>query len=202
LADGWYDLAEKEKSPLRKSQLQAHAKFVYESALADAPSLIRAKIDKRLEALESAGSPGVRVDLLRTIDLNLDAIKGQWTKEGRSIVSGLGAYERVQAPYEPPEEFDLLLQCKKKQGQGIIIGLGNRGRGTVNLDGWGNTVSGLDMIDSKRADANETSVRGSLFVPEKSTQVAISVRKTGVSVVFDGRKIIEWKGAPTRLGET
>jgi hypothetical protein len=55
LADGWYDLSEKEKSPLRKSQLLAHAKSVYGSALPDATALLRAKIEKRLGELEAAG---------------------------------------------------------------------------------------------------------------------------------------------------
>jgi hypothetical protein len=51
LGDGWYDLGEKEKSPLRKSQLFAHAKVVYESALPESSGLLRAKIEKRLASL-------------------------------------------------------------------------------------------------------------------------------------------------------
>jgi hypothetical protein len=53
LADGWYDLAAKEKSPLRKNRLFAHARVVYESAIADAPGLLLAKIEKRLAELKS-----------------------------------------------------------------------------------------------------------------------------------------------------
>src|SRR5205814_5162014 len=48
LADGWWDLAEKEKSPLRKGQLLAHARSLYAGALAEATGLLRAKIEKRV----------------------------------------------------------------------------------------------------------------------------------------------------------
>jgi hypothetical protein len=56
LGDGWYDLSEKEKSPLCKRQLQSHAAVIYESALADTTGLVRAKIGKRLESLQSTGA--------------------------------------------------------------------------------------------------------------------------------------------------
>src|SRR5438045_3053278 len=51
IADGWYDLADKEKSPLRKVQMQAHSKTLYEATLTDASDLLRAKIEKRLGEL-------------------------------------------------------------------------------------------------------------------------------------------------------
>lgn len=49
VADGWWDLAEREKSPARKAQLLAHARAVYASALPRSAGLIRAKIGRRLE---------------------------------------------------------------------------------------------------------------------------------------------------------
>jgi hypothetical protein len=51
LADGWWELADKEKSPLRKARLMARARAIYESALPDASALQRAKIEKRLNEL-------------------------------------------------------------------------------------------------------------------------------------------------------
>jgi hypothetical protein len=49
VADGWWDLAEREKNPARRAQLLAHARVVYASALTRSTGLIRAKIGKRLE---------------------------------------------------------------------------------------------------------------------------------------------------------
>lgn len=58
LADGWFELSEKEKSFLCKKQLHAHARSVYESALPDASGLLRARIEKRLEQLQALATAG------------------------------------------------------------------------------------------------------------------------------------------------
>lgn len=57
LADGWWNLAEKEKSFLRKSQLLAHARSLYEIALSDSSGLVRTKIEKRLLESDSGDEP-------------------------------------------------------------------------------------------------------------------------------------------------
>jgi len=49
VADGWWDLAERENRPLRKTQLLAHARSIYTAALPKSSGEIRAKIGKRLE---------------------------------------------------------------------------------------------------------------------------------------------------------
>jgi hypothetical protein len=48
VGDGWWDLAEKEKSPARKEKLQAHAQLWYGSALPGATGLLRLRIEKRV----------------------------------------------------------------------------------------------------------------------------------------------------------
>jgi hypothetical protein len=49
VADGWWELAERETRPLRKAQLVAHARSIYTAALPKSSGEIRAKIGKRLE---------------------------------------------------------------------------------------------------------------------------------------------------------
>jgi hypothetical protein len=60
IPDGWWDLAESEKSPLRKSRIRGHARKLYEVALPGASGLTRLRIESRLaeepNAAESAGS--------------------------------------------------------------------------------------------------------------------------------------------------
>ncbi len=57
IADGWWDLADKEKSPLRRGQMILHAKSLYEIALPESTALVRAKIEKRLSC-EAIPKPG------------------------------------------------------------------------------------------------------------------------------------------------
>ena len=65
VADAWYELGDKEKSPLCKRQLLLHAKNYYESAVLDATGLLRARIEKRLDTLQSfeAVSGGTITDI-------------------------------------------------------------------------------------------------------------------------------------------
>ena len=49
VADGWWELAERERVPLRKSQLLAHARSIYTAALPKSNGDVRAKIGRRLE---------------------------------------------------------------------------------------------------------------------------------------------------------
>ncbi|HVR84814.1 MAG TPA: LamG-like jellyroll fold domain-containing protein [Planctomycetota bacterium] len=58
IADGWWDVAGPEKSSLRKSQLFAHVRALYEHALPDATGLVRLKIEKRLAELKDAPGSG------------------------------------------------------------------------------------------------------------------------------------------------
>jgi hypothetical protein len=58
LADSWYDLADKEKSPLRKNQMLAHAQVLYEAGLSGTTALTRARIEKRLESLQNVARSG------------------------------------------------------------------------------------------------------------------------------------------------
>jgi hypothetical protein len=59
LADGWYDLGDKEKNQFRKIQLFIHSRALYESALDGATALARARMEKRLESLQYVGAlPG------------------------------------------------------------------------------------------------------------------------------------------------
>src|SRR5204862_7947522 len=81
VADGWWDLAEKEKSPLRKSQLQLHARDFYEAALPGLSTLQRLKVEKRLDSPGVAGT-GTLIDLLRLADPAKDTVAGTWTVKG------------------------------------------------------------------------------------------------------------------------
>jgi hypothetical protein len=54
VADGWWELGDKEKSPLRKATLIAHARGLYETALPTLTGLARVKAEKRLGEARAA----------------------------------------------------------------------------------------------------------------------------------------------------
>ena len=197
LADGWWDLAEKEKSPLRKGPMQTHARVLYDGALAGATGIARVKVERRLEQLEIATAGPV--NLLRMIDPKSDAVLGQWKIENGVLTCAPLPLARLQVPYQPPEEYDLTVVVSRRSGaDAILVGLVGGGvQFAVSIDtfsGQGGSTF-LDSFDGNVAiDRNPTLVRGIQIAASSSATLVCSVRKKGVSVTLNGRRIIAWEG--------
>ncbi len=129
IADGWWDLAEKEKPSLRKGHLLAHARLLYEAAKEGASGLVRIRIEKRLDALDIP-VPGT-INLLRMIDPAKDAVAGTWSfKDGR-LWSDNTRFGRLEIPFEPPVEYDFRIVFTRHEGMGDIQQILTRGKGTL-----------------------------------------------------------------------
>jgi hypothetical protein len=203
LADGWFELGEKDRSPLRKGQLTAHAKSIYESALTDATPLLRAKIEKKLEAsAPGALPPGAPVDLLSLIDVKRDLVSGEWVATGKALVcTKASKFARLQLPFEAPDEYDLTVVAERKEGRhvlyvGLVMG---PSQFYLGIDDWEGTLTGLGWIDGKTTKDNETALRGKILANDRPSMITCSIRKDGVSVTIDGRKVIAFKGGPERF---
>jgi len=197
LADGWYDLSEKEKSPLRKNQLRAHAKVVYESALADAPALVRAKIEKRLGEMNSAAAVDEKrfqIDLLKVIDLAKDSPAAtKWRLDAGVLVStrgGGGGSTTVSAlvniPYVPPDEYDLTIVVERKEpGDYFKFGVLS-GRNMVSYVIDANNNSGVMGYDAGGHSGQQLPVN-------KSVTIVSSVRRNSFKVTVDGKTMVDFK---------
>jgi len=76
-----------------------------------------------------------------------------------------------------------------------------------SLDSWepqkegaGPQFNGLQAIDGKGCWENETTFRGSFLPKGKAVSILVSVRRAGVLVTLDGKKVLDWKGSSKRLG--
>jgi hypothetical protein len=152
--------------------------------------------------LAKAAPPPAPVDLLKLLDLKQDVVQGDWTFNDGKLVSGKGQGTRVQIPYAPPDEYDLVIGAMRMDGIDCVnIGLA---RGTNQfcacIDGWTSTVTGLSLVDGKLAVDNESAKRvAGVLKTNRPSIIICSVRKDGVTVAVDGRKLIEWKGDSSRL---
>jgi len=145
---------------------------------------------------------GHAIDLLKKIDPSRDAISGDWTLTGGVLLfNGDREWSKLMLPGEPPEEYDLTVVAERVRGTEIlVIGLVVGGKqAMVLLDGWGGGVSGLKRIDGKVSQDNETTHRGWRFVNGRRTTITCEVRKGGVAVSCDGKRIVDWQGDPSRL---
>ncbi len=200
LADSWSGMGEKEKSPLRKSQMLLHAKTLYESALPDAQSLLKTKIEKRIAALDMSPADRATIDLLKSIDTTVDTLKGAWIPGPEGRVTALKGQALLQVPYLVPDEYDVKIVIIPTKGAEIYVGLVvEKVQFDVAVDGWAGTISGIGSIDGKMANGNETSRKGQVLKTDAPNTILCAVRRNNITVSVNGDRIVSWKAEPNRL---
>jgi len=198
LADKWSDLATKEKSPLSKRQLVTHAKVVYQNALPDSTGLDRAKIEKRLEALDSTGSAGP-VDLMTLVDPSMDSVSGKWSLSGGILTVEASNYSRLEFPYEPPAEYDFTMIFLRKAGNDDVVQLLSRTQKgfAFHMQYIG---SGYGFVSATHHDEAAAVIKKDPLANNKRHTSVVKVRKDSVGAYLDGKLITEWKPSETDLG--
>ena len=145
------------------------------------------------------------IQLLPLIDPTFDGVVGEWRSVSGALMSPLvkGKPTSLLVPYIPPEEYDLILVVQRKVGEEALhIGLASGDAQFTVVIGakWDRGYfSGLDLIDGKGFDRNESTALGEVFRPEHQSAVVCSVRRSGVTVEVDGTAVIRWEGSLNRL---
>jgi hypothetical protein len=186
LGEGWWVLGEKEKSILQKKRYQARAKAWYEHALENAPGLVKVKILKRLDELESKASPETGMDLIRFVDPKKDTVTGTWVADGGSLVStpgGSGA--RLQIPFLPPPEYDLKVVIEKKGAIHFVVILPTP-ESQCMVVFYGNECA-MHMLE------NEVYSKENGFSSNRPVTLVFSVRRTRLMITADGKTLIDWQ---------
>jgi hypothetical protein len=204
LADGWYDLGEKEKLPSRKSQLLNHAREFYTLALPGALALQKAKVEKRLEQIESAvGAPAGEagsINLFKLIDLKKDVLAGNWFQKGAAVTCMPQQGSRLLVPYILPAEYDLLVTMERVGDDFLVLGLASETGPFSAVIDW-NYRASFEMLDGKDQAAQDGSTTFSHPpVPVgKPVVVKVSIRRNTAKMSIDGKPILNWEGGMKRL---
>jgi hypothetical protein len=182
LADGWWDLADKEKSPLRKSQLILHARGLYESVLPDTSALVRARIEKRLD--ESGATPfAALTDTLNHLD-NWVPEKGVWTQTDAGI-KGVGeSMLKFQQAF--PKDFVLEVQLNVVDGMRPRIRF-DAGKVIFANEGFDHTlyIYGDGALDIQGTPAP--------YRNNKSMSVKIAFQGEAITLWVDGKQCAKAK---------
>jgi tRNA A-37 threonylcarbamoyl transferase component Bud32/tetratricopeptide (TPR) repeat protein len=203
--DGWLDLAEKERNAVRRGNLLARAWRWYVEAFPKSSALARAKVEKRIEEVHRIVESQQGLDLLKLVDAQKDAVRGTWRFTGGGLESAFdpapAVLVRLQVPFVPPPEYDLKVVAERKAGsRALVVGLaeGNR-QFMVTLDSYDGATSGLERIDERGANGNETRFTGRVFTDKKRSTILCSVRRDSVVVTVDGKVVVCWKANYGRL---
>lgn len=150
---------------------------------------------------------GPVTDILSLIDIDRDRLKGKARMEDGVLLTDEPFalnYAKVAFPIKPPEEYDLIADVTQlgDTNQGISIGVVVQGYQCMcAIDGWGDTTS-IGMIDGTRAKSRSypgKPHKGRLLVPGKKSTIVCSVRKGMIAISFDGVRVFQWSGDPSRL---
>ena len=169
--------------------MYVHSKTLYESALADATTLSKAKIQKRLEDLDRIISGPAGIDLIKLMDPRKDSVCGGWSLErGRLSMTVYEPWARFQVPYVFPDEYDLRLTARTTDNYllfRMVLPFPAADRNCfLNVGYESGTKLGLDLLDGKNAGDPSNPSR-SAMVAVKAATLLISVRKAGMTIAID-----------------
>ncbi len=146
--------------------------------------------------------PKEEIDLLSLANPATCWSHGDWTREAGKLQSSKNFGVRLQLPYSPPNEYRLTFVVEPlDKPNGLVLGQrsGEKRFATLyNYTHGENTFTAIEDIDGRNV-GNDTTFTGKLFQKDRLSQVIVTVRKTGVTMVVDGREIVNWKGTSDRL---
>ena len=140
--------------------------------------------------------PDATIDLLKLINPQRDGVEGRWQMEGGRLVFPVARLARLQVPCDVPDEYTLtaVVECQVKHDL-FLIGLIVSGvQMTVIIDGWSMTTSGIDLLDGKTFEFNETTKKGHFLVGDVPNTIVCIVRKGALQVSCNGSPLIDWSG--------
>lgn len=162
-------------------------------------------IEKEWESFtQGTPLPDSAIDLLALVNPKTHSLAGDWKKNKNELVgAGTDKIARLQFPYEPGEEYDIEVKCKRVEGgDSLCLGLVVEGRQVLAaFDAWSerNFRTGLDLVDGKGVEDNLTTIKGQLLKSNQSYTLLCSVRKGQVNMSINGKEIVSLKGEGSRF---
>lgn len=185
----------------REAYAQALSAMLPDEARYAATASILARLDAELAALEAERQQWT--DLAAGAQLPAGS---HWERDGHgALLLKPTAYAAMLLPGAADGSYELCVRFARTEGgHGVYIAMPVAGhRCDLNLAGWGNAISGIELINGKAANANPTGVRGGLVndhVYALLARVLVKKDQVRITVKLDGRPFLEWQGDIAALG--
>ena len=196
-AEGWWELAQSQ-SGITKRGLLRRSGYWYARVVPTLTGLARPQAQKRSDEAVTAGRQGMAkaIDLLPLIDPPLDTVNGKWESQNGVLVSDAARCARIEAPYEPPLEYDFRIEFTRTKGNecNVQYVAANNASFIWVMAAWGNSVFGFEMVGGKQCNDNRTTVRAKKCLETNHRYTSlVQVRKGSVRAYVDGKLMSEWK---------
>ncbi len=155
------------------------------------------RITAEIKKLEDANSRQADVssgyiNLIPRIDPEKDTVAGKWTVEKGALMSSGNGDERIEIPYEPPEEYDFRITFTKTGTNCVIQMLSEAGASFI----WVMGASGgftFHYVKGAGTGPNKTTVQMPPGIKDKHRYTSlVRVRKSGVEALLDGKVVTKW----------
>jgi len=136
-----------------------------------------------------------------------DVIRGLWQKVNETLHLLNSHFGVANIPFTMPESYVLTLRMNRKSGaDGVYIGFPvGQSRANLNLGGWNNSLSGLEIVAGKNVDNHKSDDlrRKSGVVNNKPYVFVFRVRvngdKASIDITENQKPFITWTGNPQDL---
>lgn len=189
LADEWWALSTKESNPTRKKAMQARAVSWYELAETKLSGPAKEKVQKRvLQYLTSQNA----VDLLKLLNTQ-GGVGGDWTFVGGALVSPkVAGIHSLPIPYEPPEEYDLIIVTERKAGWQLCACLAFPGGQVVAL--LSEKGACFDQFNAGPNNPGAPTPFPKLFAQDRPSRIVCHVRRFSIVITADNATVLGWYG--------
>ena len=145
------------------------------------------------------------VEVLSKADLNADALKGQWRREGSGVSTLADDASLLRLPIQLQGNYDVEVVfsvINGNHGPDLIVPVGVRPC-SVSLFGWGGTIHGLSRIDGRESKDNPTAAQTAGLRNDRRytllAQVQVDRGRAGVDALLDGERVIHWSGKESSI---
>jgi len=167
--------------------------------------------DVEVMLLDTPGAGDWR-DLISDIDMNRDAISGNWENTGNTLRMNSGGYENIlrlssipQGSYELEFAFTRHILLTDSKAIALALPVGNRSVDPVFF-GWGSRkISGLSTVGGLDPSDSRSPCRTSAFEIEEGKrheirfQVLVKEAEATITAFADGKKLYSWQGDTSKL---
>jgi hypothetical protein len=157
-----------------------------------------AKTDKQVD--QGAVSS---IDLLKSVTLRDDVITGDWKFEGTNLIAPKDQ-ERpavLMLPHPPWPEYVLTIGEETREEGLLILGLVSGDTQFSACLDWNNRKYWLQSFTNQGLQDNESTRREPALDPKIHRTIVCKVTKMGVSILIDGKLVLDWYGDYSRFND-